>query len=114
VVEPRLRATAMAVYFFFQYVLGAGFGTVVTGALSDFYGRQAMNAAGAAQMSDSFRAIGLQASMSVVIPLAILITGVALWFAARRFVDDAARVSGAAPAAAVTVPTPVRVSPSQP
>ncbi|HEU0204240.1 MAG TPA: MFS transporter, partial [Burkholderiaceae bacterium] len=32
VVEPRLRATAMAVYFFFQYVLGAGFGTVITGA----------------------------------------------------------------------------------
>jgi hypothetical protein len=34
VVEPRLRAAAMAVYFFFQYVLGAGFGTIVTGALS--------------------------------------------------------------------------------
>src|SRR2546430_1747902 len=45
VVEPRLRATAMAVYFFFQYVLGAGFGTVVTGALSDMYARQAMTAA---------------------------------------------------------------------
>src|SRR5882757_10221325 len=42
VVDPRLRATAMAVYFFFQYVLGAGFGTIVTGALSDMDARQAM------------------------------------------------------------------------
>ena len=37
----------MAVYFFFQYVLGAGFGTVVTGIVSDFYAKQAMLAAGA-------------------------------------------------------------------
>jgi predicted MFS family arabinose efflux permease len=111
VVEPRLRATAMAVYFFFQYVLGAGFGTVVTGALSDFYGKQAMNAAGAAQMTDAFRAIGLQSSMSIVVPAAILITGIALWFAARRFVGDAARVSGAAAAPAANVA--IRVSPSR-
>ena len=110
VVEPRLRATAMAMYFFFQYVLGAGFGTVVTGALSDFYGRQAMQAAGAAQMSDAFRAIGLQSSMSVVIPLAILITGVALWFAARRFVGDAARVNGVVPAPLVAKAS-IHVSP---
>ena len=112
VVEPRLRATAMAVYFFFQYVLGAGFGTVVTGALSDFYGKQAMTAAGASQMTDAFRAVGLQSSMSVVIPLAIMITGVALWFAARRFVGDAAGVNAAAPAP-IVVTASIRVSPSK-
>ncbi len=109
VVEPRLRA--MALYFFFQYVLGAGFGTVVTGALSDFYGKQAMNAAGATQMTDAFRALGLQSSMSLVIPAAILITGIALWFAARRFVGDAAKLSGAAPVASAAVVTSIRVSP---
>ena len=93
VIEPRLRATAMAVYFFFQYVLGAAFGTVVTGALSDYFARQAMQAANAGAMTDAFRATGLNASMSVVIPIAILLTGLALWGAARYFVSDAISVT---------------------
>jgi len=93
VVEPRLRATAMAVYFFFQYVLGAGFGTVVTGALSDMYARQAMTAAGANQMTDAFRAIGLQSAMTLVVPLAIALTCVSLFFAARSFIADARKTA---------------------
>jgi MFS family permease len=92
VVEPRLRATAMAVYFFFQYILGAGFGTVVTGALSDLYAKQAMQAAGTNAMADAFRALGLQSALSLVVPLAILLTGIALWLAGRNFVADAERV----------------------
>ncbi|HYS88144.1 MAG TPA: hypothetical protein VEN78_24570, partial [Bradyrhizobium sp.] len=52
--QPQGHA-AMAVYFFFQYVLGAGFGTVVTGIVSDFYAKQAMLAAGAAETSAAFR-----------------------------------------------------------
>jgi predicted MFS family arabinose efflux permease len=92
VVAPRLRATAMSVYFFFQYILGAGFGTVVTGALSDWYARSALQAAGGGEMTAAFRALGLQQAMSVVVPLCMLVTGVALWFAARSFVADAARV----------------------
>jgi predicted MFS family arabinose efflux permease len=99
VVEPRLRATAMAIFFFFQYILGAGFGTVVTGALSDVYAKQAMQAAGAAEMGDVFRAVGLQASLSILVPSTILITGIAMWFAARTFVADSARVSRTAAAA---------------
>ncbi len=31
VVEPKLRGTAMALYFFVQYVLGGAFGTVCPG-----------------------------------------------------------------------------------
>src|SRR6266404_2637459 len=89
VVEPRLRATAMAVYFFFQYVLGAGFGTIVTGALSDMYAKQAMIAAGASEMTDAFRAVGLQSAMTLVVPLAIALTCVSLFFAARSFIADA-------------------------
>jgi predicted MFS family arabinose efflux permease len=100
VVDARLRATAMAVYFFFQYVLGAGFGSIVTGIISDYYGKQAMLAAGITQMDAASRAIGLQSSLNLVVPLSILITGVALWFAAQRFVADAARVSTDAAAAA--------------
>jgi predicted MFS family arabinose efflux permease len=93
VVEPRLRATAMAVYFFFQYVLGAGFGTVVTGALSDMYARQAMTAAGTSEMTDAFRAIGLQSAMTLVVPLAIALTCVSLFFAARSFIADARKTA---------------------
>jgi MFS family permease len=95
VVEPRLRATAMAVYFFFQYVLGAGFGTVVTGALSDMYARQAMTAAGTSEMTDAFRAIGLQSAMALVVPLAIALTCVSLFFAARSFIADARKMASA-------------------
>ncbi|MCU0684571.1 MAG: MFS transporter [Polyangiaceae bacterium] len=96
VVGPRLRATAMSVYFFFQYVLGAGFGTLVTGALSDYYAKRAMREAGAEHLTEAMRASGLQASLVLVVPLTVLLTGVALWFAARRFVADAARASAGA------------------
>jgi MFS family permease len=93
VVEPRLRATAMAVYFFFQYVLGAGFGTVVTGELSDMYAKQAMTAAGTSEMTDAFRAIGLQSAMALVVPLAIALTCASLFFAARSFIADARKTA---------------------
>jgi len=95
VVEPRLRATAMSVYFFFQYVLGAGFGTTITGMVSDYYARAAMAQSGGG-MTEHFRAVGLQSSMSIVVPLSILITGIALWLASRRFATDVAKVHAAA------------------
>ncbi len=93
VVEPRLRATAMSVYFFFQYVLGAGFSGVVTGMLSDHFAKQAMHTAGVSEMTSAFRAIGLQGSLSTIVPISILITSVALWFASRSFIKDAAKVN---------------------
>lgn len=102
VVQPRLRATAMAVYFFFQYVLGAAFGTLITGALSDYFARQAMFTAHAAAITDAFRATGLHAAMSVVIPLALLLTGLALWGAALSFVADARAMQQAASASEST------------
>ena len=89
VVEPRLRATAMAIYFFFQYVLGAAFGTTVTGALSDYYARNAMHAAGASEMTATFRASGLQGSVSLLVPVCLILTGIAIWLATRSFVEDA-------------------------
>ncbi|MES2682130.1 MAG: MFS transporter [Pseudomonadota bacterium] len=89
VVEPRLRATAMAVYFFFMYVLGGGLGAYVTGVLSDFYAHQMMASAGASEITATFRALGLQASLSTAVPIAIFVTGVALCAAARTFTQDA-------------------------
>jgi len=51
---------------------------------------------------------GLQSSMSVLVPLAILVTGVALWLAARTFVADTAKVSRAAAAHGVESAVPAR------
>src|SRR6185503_3538844 len=46
VVGPRLRGTAMALYFMAMYVLGASLGPVVTGLLSDRLTERAARAAG--------------------------------------------------------------------
>jgi len=91
VVDARLRATAMAVYFFFQYVLGGAVGSLVTGALSDHYAKAAMRAAGEAVMAPAFVAQGLQQSLALAVPVAIGLTGLVLLLAARSFVTDAAR-----------------------
>ena len=88
VVEPRLRATAVAVYFAGMYLLGGAFGPVVVGALSDVLAERAMTAAGASAMSESFKAIGLHDSM-FLIPVTLLATAVFIFMAARRFPEDA-------------------------
>src|SRR5262249_18791453 len=46
VVEPSLRGTAMALYFFAMYVVGGSFGPIVTGYLSDTFTKNAAAAAG--------------------------------------------------------------------
>ena len=56
VVPPNLRGTAVSLYFFAMYVLGASFGSTIMGALSDYFAHQAMVAAGASEMADAFRA----------------------------------------------------------
>lgn len=91
VVDARLRATAMAVYFFFQYVLGGAVGSLVVGALSDHFAKAAMQAAGAAEKTPAFIAQGLQQSLALGVPAAIAVTGIVLLLAARSFVKDAAR-----------------------
>ncbi|MES2885914.1 MAG: MFS transporter [Pseudomonadota bacterium] len=91
VVDARLRATAMAVYFFFQYVLGGAVGSLVTGAMSDHYAKAAMHAAKATEMAPAFIAQGLQQSLALGVPLAIAATGLAVLMASKSFVRDAAR-----------------------
>src|SRR5690606_1590220 len=82
VVEPRLRATAMALFFAGLYLLGGGLGPVVVGLLSDHYAEAARLAAGAAEMNETFKAVGLHGAMSLI-PLALLLTMLALVQAAR-------------------------------
>jgi predicted MFS family arabinose efflux permease len=66
VVEPHLRGTAMALYFFAMYILGGAFGTYVLGRLSDHYASSAMAAAGATQMTEAFKAAGLHDAFMIV------------------------------------------------
>lgn len=91
VVEPSLRGTAMAIYFFAMYVLGASFGPWGTGILSDHFARQAMTAAGAATMAESFRAAGLHSAMHVV-PVLCALLALVLFAASRTVGPDMARL----------------------
>ena len=92
VVEPRLRATAMALFFAGLYLLGGGLGTVVVGLLSDHFAHAAMLAAGAGEMSEAFRAVGLHDAM-YLIPATLLLTMVFLFCASRSFAEDARRMN---------------------
>jgi MFS family permease len=87
VVEPRLRGTAVSIYFFAMYVLGASLGTLVTGALSDKFSREAMAEAGATQMTEAFRAVGLHDAM-YVIPVLALICAFVLFAGSRTVAAD--------------------------
>jgi MFS family permease len=78
VVEPSLRGTAMALYFFAMYVLGASFGPIVTGMASDFFTRRAAVTAGATLFTtkalEPFRGAGLHSAMYLIPLLSILLT----------------------------------------
>jgi len=91
VVEPALRGTAMAVYFFAMYVLGASFGPLGTGMLSDHFARRAMTEAGATTMTEAFKAGGLHQAMHVV-PALCLILAVVLYAASRTVGRDMVRL----------------------
>ncbi|KIV61775.1 Major facilitator family transporter [Pseudomonas sp. FeS53a] len=99
VVEPRLRATAMALFFAGLYLLGGGLGPVVVGLLSDHFAHAAMYAAGASEMTEAFKAVGLHDAM-YLIPVALGLTTLALFQAARCFGRDVRRMrEGQQPAA---------------
>jgi MFS family permease len=87
VVEPSLRATAMALYFFAMYVLGGSFGTSILGMLSDHYARQAMTTAGETAMNELFKAEGLHSAFYVV-PLVSLILAAVLYAGSRTIAKD--------------------------
>ncbi len=84
IVEPSLRGTAMALYFFAMYVMGASFGPVGTGALSDYF---AARAAGGAAITEQFKAIGLHHAM-YAIPVLELGLAVVLWASSRTVARD--------------------------
>ena len=89
VVEPALRGTAMALYFFAMYVLGASFGPLATGMASDFFTRKAAAAAGATVL-EPFRGQGLHSAMYLIPVLGALLTLV-LFAASRTVAGDMER-----------------------
>lgn len=91
VVEPRLRATAIALYFMGMYVLGGAAGPTIVGGFSDSLAKKAMAAAGAGQMTPEFRALGLHDSMKLI-PVTLLLTGVCIFLASRTFNEDAKKM----------------------
>ena len=87
VVEPRLRGTAMALYFLAMYVLGASLGPLGTGMASDYFTRRAAAAAGVAAL-EPFKGVGLHAAMYLVPALSTILTLV-LFAASRTIIRDA-------------------------
>jgi predicted MFS family arabinose efflux permease len=94
VVPSNLRGTAVSLYFFAMYVLGASFGATIMGALSDYFAHQAMALAGASEMADAFRATGLHNAMYVIPALMLLCSG-SLFGAARTIRADMNRLASA-------------------
>ena len=89
VIEPRLRGTAVAIYFCCMYILGASLGPVGTGILSDHFAHKAMIDAGASSMTEAFKATGLHSAMYIIPVLAL--AAAAVLFAASRTVDKDVR-----------------------
>jgi MFS family permease len=87
VIEPRLRGTAVAIYFCFMYILGASMGPVGTGYLSDHFAHKAMLDAGASTMTEAFKAIGLHNAM-YIIPILALAAAAVLFAASRTMEKD--------------------------
>jgi MFS family permease len=86
VVEPRMRGTAMAVYFFVFYVFTA-IGLFAFGWLSDHLARAAL--AGDVSSAEA-RALGLHGAMQAVPVLTFLLVGV-LWAGSRSVAADHAQ-----------------------
>lgn len=90
IVAPSLRGTIMSIYFCVMYLGGASFGPVITGKLSDHLAKSAAKAAGSAQMTEVFKAIGLQHAM-LLIPILCLGLAIVLWAASRTITADIQR-----------------------
>ncbi len=96
IVAPAVRATTMAIYFLAMYLCGASFGPLITGRLSDYLARSAAQAAGAAVVGETYRAIGLHQAM-YAIPVLSVGLALVLYAGSRTIAADMARRDEAGP-----------------
>jgi MFS family permease len=87
IVTPSLRGTSMALYFLVMYLIGASWGSLVIGGLSDHLALRAAHLAGFDKINETFKAIGLQQALLLVPVLAFLLAMV-LWAGSRSIVRD--------------------------
>lgn len=90
VVEPHLRATAVALNFAVGYLGGAALGPILAGYLSDWFGHRSQLHPLAGQLSA--QAIGLHRSLLVIVPAALAWAAVAGWLASRHIQADHQRL----------------------
>ncbi|HWZ45501.1 MAG TPA: MFS transporter [Candidatus Saccharimonadales bacterium] len=95
IVAPALRGTSMSIYFLVMYMGGASFGPILTGQLSDRMAHRAAAAAGSLQITEAFRAIGLQQAM-LVIPVLSLGLALVLWMGSKTIARDMLNHGGTA------------------
>jgi MFS family permease len=116
VIEPSLRGTAMALYFFAMYVLGASLGPVGMGFLSSYFTRQAAAAAGVSDTSFQalrpFAAEGLHSALYVV-PVSGVLLGLVLLAASRTVARDMEKLQSWMRDSAV-LEAPTRIAESEP
>lgn len=91
IVEPASRGMAMAIYFCAMYFLGALFGPVATGWVSDSFARRAALADGSSTVTEAHKAIGLHDAMYLV-PMLCAALVVVLFAASRTVKGDYLRL----------------------
>jgi MFS family permease len=85
VIEPSLRATAMALYFFAMYVFGGALGPTVIGRTSDYFAQSGASAEGVVlegldkaahqKAIEPYRAQGLNSALYALPIMSLLLTG---------------------------------------
>lgn len=89
IVPANQRGFTMSVYFMAMYLCGASFGPLLTGRLSDYMARRAMDAAGGVSLA-GFRAVGLQKAM-VIMPILSVALAIVLYLGSRTMSEDVER-----------------------
>ena len=87
IVAPALRGTSMSIYFLVMYLIGASWGTLIIGKMSDRFALHAAHLAGVDKITEAFKATGLQQALLAIPVLSLLLAGV-LWAGSRTIGQD--------------------------
>jgi MFS family permease len=93
IVAPALRGTSMSIYFLVMYLIGASWGTLIIGKMSDKFALHAAHLAGADKINEAFKAIGLQQAL-LAVPVLSFLLAIVLWAGSRTIGRDIERTQG--------------------